>query len=215
MSGVSVQTNETSLVSFGPDKLERDRMLSAFGERLRSLREAAGVSQQMLAERCFLRHDQVFMLERGKSVPDLSVLLILAEILGVTAGELVDGLAAPSRRGSREQMLALVARGPGVNTETLTSQLGYPGWYVTRVGRYLRSFGEVAWEPPGWWPSDADPANSAPLLTPREAQILAYIRQQQSNAQIALALEIGVETVRTHVAALFRKYGVHRRQDLL
>ena len=56
---------------------------------------------------------------------------------------------------------------------------------------------------------------AAALLTHREGDVLALLRQGQSNAQIALALQIGVETVRSHARSIFRKLGVSSRRALI
>jgi DNA-binding NarL/FixJ family response regulator len=53
------------------------------------------------------------------------------------------------------------------------------------------------------------------LLTPREGDVLALLRQGRSNAQIALALHIGVETVRSHARRIYRKLGVASRRALI
>jgi DNA-binding NarL/FixJ family response regulator len=53
------------------------------------------------------------------------------------------------------------------------------------------------------------------LLTQREGEVLALLRQSRSNAQIALALQIGVETVRTHARSIYRKLGVTSRRALV
>ena len=53
------------------------------------------------------------------------------------------------------------------------------------------------------------------LLTQREAEVLLLLGQDRSNAQIALALHIGVETVRTHARSIYRKLGVSSRRALL
>ena len=45
--------------------------------------------------------------------------------------------------------------------------------------------------------------------------MLLLLRQDRSNAQIALALQIGVETVRTHARSIYRKLGVPSRRALL
>ena len=54
-----------------------------------------------------------------------------------------------------------------------------------------------------------------PLLTPREGDVLLLLRQGRSNAQIALALHIAVETVRTHARNIYRKLGVASRRALI
>ena len=52
------------------------------------------------------------------------------------------------------------------------------------------------------------------LLTKREAEVLPLLQQGRSNAQIALELRVGVETVRTHARNIYRKLGVSSRRDL-
>lgn len=53
------------------------------------------------------------------------------------------------------------------------------------------------------------------LLTQREGEVLVLLRQGHANAQIALALQIGVETVRTHARSIYRKLGVSSRRALI
>jgi DNA-binding NarL/FixJ family response regulator len=52
-------------------------------------------------------------------------------------------------------------------------------------------------------------------LTRREWDVFQLVRAGYSNPEIASALQIGVETVRSHVQRLNRKLGVTRRRDLL
>lgn len=52
-------------------------------------------------------------------------------------------------------------------------------------------------------------------LTPREAEVLEGLGRDESNAEIALASGIGVETVRTYVARVLRKLNVPSRLDLV
>jgi DNA-binding NarL/FixJ family response regulator len=52
------------------------------------------------------------------------------------------------------------------------------------------------------------------LLTGREAEVLPLLQQGRSNAQIALVLQVGVETVRTHARNIYRKLGVSSRREL-
>jgi DNA-binding NarL/FixJ family response regulator len=62
--------------------------------------------------------------------------------------------------------------------------------------------------------SAGGPVASAGLLTRREAEVLPLLQQGRSNAQIALELGVGVETVRTHARNIYRKLGVSSRRDL-
>ena len=52
------------------------------------------------------------------------------------------------------------------------------------------------------------------LLTRARAEVLPLLQQGRSNAQIALALQVGVETVRTHARNIYRKLGVSSRREL-
>jgi DNA-binding NarL/FixJ family response regulator len=53
------------------------------------------------------------------------------------------------------------------------------------------------------------------LLTRREGDVLHLLRQGHSNPRIALELDIGVETVRTHARGVYRKLGVSSRRALV
>jgi DNA-binding NarL/FixJ family response regulator len=52
------------------------------------------------------------------------------------------------------------------------------------------------------------------LLTPREADVLELLQEGRTNAEIALTLSIGIETVRTHARNIYRKLGITSRRDL-
>ena len=52
------------------------------------------------------------------------------------------------------------------------------------------------------------------LLTPREADVLELLQQGRTNPEIAMALHVSIETVRTHARNIYRKLGVRTRRDL-
>jgi DNA-binding NarL/FixJ family response regulator len=52
------------------------------------------------------------------------------------------------------------------------------------------------------------------LLTPREAEVLERLQAGATNAEIAHALSIGIETVRTHARHIYRKLGIGSRREL-
>jgi hypothetical protein len=79
--------------------------------------------------------------------PNLTVLLMLAQTLGASVGELTDGLAAPSRSASRSQTLAVIASRPGLSVPALAQELALPSWYVYELVRYLEATGEIAGRP--------------------------------------------------------------------
>jgi DNA-binding NarL/FixJ family response regulator len=52
-------------------------------------------------------------------------------------------------------------------------------------------------------------------LTSREMEVLEYLGRGRSHAEIANAMQLGVETVRTHSAHIRSKLGVRRNRDLI
>lgn len=62
---------------------------------------------------------------------------------------------------------------------------------------------------------DADAPPVGPdVLTPREAEVMELLQSGRSNAEIADALHVSVETVRTHARRIYRKLGVRTRREL-
>lgn len=67
---------------------KRDR----FAVNLRKARQAAGISQEELAERCELHRTEVSLLERGGREPRLGTMIKLATALGTDAEALCAGI---------------------------------------------------------------------------------------------------------------------------
>lgn len=61
----------------------------------------------------------------------------------------------------------------------------------------------------------ASPARAAPgaPLSPREREILGLLRTTMTTAEIAAALHLSLNTVKTHQRAIYRKLGVSTRRD--
>lgn len=53
------------------------------------------------------------------------------------------------------------------------------------------------------------------LLTKREREILTDLAQNRSNKEIATRLGIAAATVHVHIVSLFRKLGIHKREEVL
>jgi len=62
---------------------------------------------------------------------------------------------------------------------------------------------------------DEDLAPRTIRLTPRQKDVLQWILKGCTNHAIATALGISAETVKLHVSAIFRAYGVHSRTQLV
>jgi DNA-binding NarL/FixJ family response regulator len=76
-------------------------------------------------------------------------------------------------------------------------------YLASRGMHVLPSAGESGYEPAGPTP-----------LTAREADVLELLQSGSSNAEIAVTLHVGVETVRTHARHIYRKLGVSTRREL-
>jgi transcriptional regulator with XRE-family HTH domain len=76
-----------------PRERSRDLAIAAaFGERVRTTRQEAGMSQEELAEAAGMHPTFVSNVERGYRVPSVPTLLRLATGLGVAPSVLVDGI---------------------------------------------------------------------------------------------------------------------------
>jgi transcriptional regulator with XRE-family HTH domain len=144
---------QSRLVTFGPDRHERADVFLGFGNNLRTLRAAAGLSQDQLAKRCFMPRDQISAIERGVRAADLPAMLVFEERLGVSVTELTAGLTAPIRRAGTVQVLDLLRRQPGLSTDALAAMLGLPFWYVCEIALYLQSIRAIVSEQSGWQPA--------------------------------------------------------------
>jgi len=64
-----------------------------FAANVLRFREAAGISQEELAFRAAVHRTQISLIESGHRLPRLETLVKLSGALGVTANDLVDGIA--------------------------------------------------------------------------------------------------------------------------
>ena len=82
------------------------------GDRLRSRREAHGLSQETLAGKLHVTRQTVSGWERGRSEPDIASLQSIAEIYGVTIDVLLDNVAAePTGEPMKQAALFIMAAG--------------------------------------------------------------------------------------------------------
>ena len=80
----------------------------AFGAFLAGLRKEKGLTQKELAQQLYVSDKAVSKWERGLSLPDISLLTPLAEILGVTVTELLRGERLEEQTLPVEQVEELV-----------------------------------------------------------------------------------------------------------
>lgn len=84
----------------------------AVGERIARARREKGWTQRQLAERLHISDRTVSKWERGAGLPDVALLVPLADALGLTVTELLDGAreTVPEAEGTLREALALAGR---------------------------------------------------------------------------------------------------------
>ncbi|MCK8784273.1 XRE family transcriptional regulator [Roseomonas sp. NAR14] len=99
---------------------ETAAVLAGIGQRIRALRLARALTLQELAERTALSVSMLSLLERGRTGPSISTLVVVASALGTQMGEL---LAPPAARGegpvSRRADQRVFVDGNGVRRRVL------------------------------------------------------------------------------------------------
>lgn len=141
----------------------------------------------------------VLLLEPGMDRATLADIRSLAERLPVivlTASDDLDDGVAAVRQGARAVVLKRSA------VETLVDAIR-----AVVAGRE-------------WLPAEMQPLlavaapEPAPALTPRERDIVRHVARGLRNAEVATALSISEETVKTHLNNIFRKLGLRDRVEL-
>lgn len=115
--------------------------------------------------------------------------------------------------------------GPGSGGEAMRClNLGYAGYLPRTMSaaamicairlmlRGERFVPSVTVDMDGAAPQEAMPRR-APILSPRQSEILSLVATGASNKHIARALRVEEVTVKSHVKAIFRKLGVHTRTE--
>jgi transcriptional regulator with XRE-family HTH domain len=72
--------------------LRNQKLLRAFGAKLKELRQAKGLTLESLAYECEMELSQIHRIEQGKINPTLSTLDALAKGFNITIAELLKGL---------------------------------------------------------------------------------------------------------------------------
>ncbi|MCU1621294.1 MAG: restriction-modification system control element [Frankiales bacterium] len=76
-----------------------NRRIEAFGRRVRELREQRGLSQEQLAEDSGLHRAVIGFIERAEREPGLTNCWRIADGLGITISELLEGVDRRRRSG--------------------------------------------------------------------------------------------------------------------
>ena len=103
-------------------------MSEKIGAKIKKLREAAGLSQEDLAEAAGIQPTKIAMIENGEASPSISTLLKIARRMGIRLGTILDGTEAtgPIVTGTK-QLISTVNTQRAGETEHLSfySLAGY------------------------------------------------------------------------------------------
>ncbi len=67
-----------------------NKIIRKIQENIKKYRTAKNLTQEQLGVLCKISHDYISEIERGKKVPSLKRLIIIAEQLGISLSELVE-----------------------------------------------------------------------------------------------------------------------------
>lgn len=163
-------------------------------------------------DREVLRVTQEFMDRVGGHDPRAFVPLMI--VRGLAFHRLNDAVRA-QRHVSDGLRVALRAGAPlsafsGLHATDALSVLGYARDISTEMDAYLDEIVRFVGEASG----DA-PRSHVPALTVRERSLATSIYRRMSNPQIALEDGVSVNTVKAQLGSLYRKLGVHGRDEAI
>lgn len=101
-------------------------MKKVLGKRAAAMRRARKMTQQQVADHAGRTWEAVSNFERGKSLPPLEILKLIAESMGMTLSELFEGVdeASTPRRAQREAKLrALIKLLPDAELDIVLRQV--------------------------------------------------------------------------------------------
>jgi DNA-binding NarL/FixJ family response regulator len=132
--------------------------------------------------------------------------LSLIEDLGVPRPAI--GIIVLIYRPTVAYAMRLMARGASCLAKNVSAADILAAVYIAANGRCVFADG-------GHLVERSCPATAAASLTPRELEVLEFLSRGQSHAEIAHALQLGVETIRTHSAHIRGKLGVRSKRELI
>jgi len=83
--------------------------LSSLGKRIRTLRKARALSQEVLAERAHIHPTFISQIERGVTAPTVTTLVKISSALGVQPSDLLGGKIPVRPSSEKESMVLEVA----------------------------------------------------------------------------------------------------------
>ena len=114
------------------------------GGRIARLRKEKGMTQLELADRMGVTDKAVSKWERDVSCPDIASMPRLAEVLGATVDELMQGRAAARGKGGTRELVVLILRGVAMAMGISVAVLSALDRIAVRPALFLLGIG-LAW----------------------------------------------------------------------
>jgi PAS domain S-box-containing protein len=139
------------------------------------------------------------------------------KIVGDARGHHLTSVVAPEERRRAQEIFTRNLMGPQEGSDNKVVAVGADGERISvevsavplrRGGHVIGVFGQVLDVE-----EDEPPPPPHPHLTPRQRDVLRLLEHGRSTEQIAHELQLSIETVRNHVAALLRALHVHTRLE--
>jgi DNA-binding NarL/FixJ family response regulator len=118
------------------------------------------------------------------------------------------GIVVLAHRPTVAYAMRLMARGASCLAKNVSTADILAAVYSAADGRCVFADGDHLVE-------RSCPATAAASLTPREREVLEFLSRGQSHPEIAYALQLGVETIRTHSRHIREKLGVRSKRELI
>jgi two-component system nitrate/nitrite response regulator NarL len=127
------------------------------------------------------------------------------ELLRLSPGLKIIALSADDSAHRRSRLLKLGVH--GFLSKTISSEL-----FINRLNELIREERRDS-------AAAADALEESPFatgqLSSRQRAVMLEMARGRSNKEIALSLDIGVETVKTHVSEIIRRFGVRNRAEAI
>jgi DNA-binding CsgD family transcriptional regulator len=190
---------------------ERERFQTAILIASSALKriEVQRFDQRALENIMHVRREEyaVFYLRNGRVTPYNPVAVTYADTFWAK-----DDVELPLSESSTRALNSAIAKAwsTPVDPHWITVEIDLGGG-VVRVGALVRPDGGalIMFAPPVR--QSVQPQGNVPMLTRRQCDIMDWIAEGKTSAEVAIILEISPRTVEKHLEAIFQRFGVENR----
>jgi len=195
--------------TFAQDERERFQTAILIASSALKRIEVQRFDQRALENIMHVRREEygVFYLKNGRVTPYNPIAVVYADTVW---GK--DDVEFPLSESSMHSLNAAIAKAwsTPVDPHWVTVEIDLGGGMV-RVGALVRPDGGalIMFAPPTR--QSVQPQGTVPMLTRRQCDIMDWIAEGKTSAEVAIILEISPRTVEKHLEAIFQRFGVENR----